>query len=320
MSVTKNTAARFAMERELALGRFQQTFLVTLDCDKVMAAAYPRRLAEQMAVGYQPGLVVWRARTSQGGQGGTCGRIGVWMRDGHHVGMYDEEPDILGSGSQDIDFMDRMELLGGRRHAVPQIDVGIAIKNELGGDFAENWSVAKIKNCNPEDVTKYKTWGLFNAHNSKAFAQKKKSRDAIRNDQRFGAMFRWRFPALPPNLVAPAFGESRSMQHAFYVQQVLSLLCSRCGARWLDDEWQWHWSEAASAFLCRRARKRWRARRTRQRRRAASHQRRPAASAFPCQRAHKRWRGRRPCQRRRAASAFPCRRARKRWRARRPRP
>jgi hypothetical protein len=193
-SVTKNTAARFAMERELALGTFQQTFLVTLDCDNVMPAAYPRRVAEQMAKGYRQGFVLWREKTCAGGHGGTCGRIGTWMHDGHRVGMYDEEPDILGSGAQDIDFMERVRLLGRERdltHLVPQIDVGIAVPNSLHADFAENWSVAKIKNCNPEDVARLKTWAAFNAQNSRTFAKKKKERDATRNNRKFGASFRW---------------------------------------------------------------------------------------------------------------------------------
>ena len=121
MSVSKNTAVRFAIEQELSSaggggGRATPerigtgTLLINLDADNIMAESYPLRLMEEAARGYQRGLVVWKQSRTPG-MGGTCGRIATWLQDGWEVGVYDEEPGVVGSGSQDIDFKTRVLML-----------------------------------------------------------------------------------------------------------------------------------------------------------------------------------------------------------------
>ena len=204
MSVSKNTAARFAIEQELSSaggggGRATPerigtgTLLINLDADNIMAESYPLRLMEEAARGYQRGLVV-RKQSGRPGMGGTCGRMATWLRDGWEVGMYDEEPGVVGSGSQDIDFKERVLMLArgtGKQEPLrrlPQQDVGICLANPV--DTSTDWSKVKIQNCNPEDIKKFENWACFNGENCKIFAKKIKDGNMVRNQRKFGAAFR----------------------------------------------------------------------------------------------------------------------------------
>ena len=204
MSVSKNTAARFAIEQELSSaggggGRATPkrigtgTLLINLDADNIMAESYPLRLMEEAARGYQRGLVVWKQSRTPG-MGGTCGRIATWLQDGWEVGMYDEEPGVVGSGSQDIDFKDRVLKLAvgtGEQEPLrrlPQQDIGICLANPTNN--STDWSQAKIRNCNPKDIKRLENWGRFNGENCRIFAKKMKGGNMVRNQRKFGAAFR----------------------------------------------------------------------------------------------------------------------------------
>ena len=108
--------------------------------------------------------------------GGTCGRMATWLRDGWEVGMYDEEPGVVGSGSQDIDFKDRVLKLAvgtGKQEPLrrlPQQDIGICLANPTNKNM--DWSQVKIRNCNPEDIKRLENWGRFNGENCRIFAKR----------------------------------------------------------------------------------------------------------------------------------------------------
>ena len=231
MSVSKNTVARFAMERDhlrttaaepsggdaaaeprggagAGTLKEEETLLINLDADNVMAEQYPKSLMKAAEPGYQRGLVVWKTLKNNG-WGGICGRVACFLRDGLQVGMYDEEPGVVGSGSQDIDFKDRVLALTlqveHRLVRLPQVEIGICLENTMpdmlmpgssgsadsSGAFAANWDWAKICNCDPDDIRQFGTWAKFNANNTRAFDKKWKTGSVCRNSGQFGASFKW---------------------------------------------------------------------------------------------------------------------------------
>jgi len=117
--------------------------------------------------------------------------------------LYDEEPGVVGSGSQDIDFKDRVLQLAtgtGQQELLlrlPQQDVGVCLENPVNA--STDWSLVKIRNCNPEDIERFGTWGRFNGENCRIFAKKMKTGNMARNERKFGAAFR---PCLSPHLTS----------------------------------------------------------------------------------------------------------------------
>jgi hypothetical protein len=138
-------------------------------------------------------LVVWKCRKTHG-FGGICGRIATWLKDGWELGMYDEEPDVVGSGAQDLDFKDRVLTLGPKLVVtLTQREIGICLPNtgdKDSGDFGTEWSKAKIRNCDPADLQRFETWGKFSNHNHSIFDKEFADGTMERNSRQFGATFR----------------------------------------------------------------------------------------------------------------------------------
>ena len=101
---------------------------------------------------------------------------------------------MVGSGSQDIDFKDRVLKLAvgtGEQEPLrrlPQQDIGICLANPTNKNM--DWSQVKIRNCNPEDIKRLENWGRFNGENCRIFAKKMKGGNMVRNQRKFGAAFR----------------------------------------------------------------------------------------------------------------------------------
>ena len=110
-----------------------------------------------------------------GGGGSLTGRIAYTAYSFAAVGGYDEEPGVLGSGSQDVDICVRLakQAAGGDAPADVWEGIGDALPNDPSGSMKLS-NVAKVANLSQGDFQAAggSTWGDVNKHNWKIMKAK----------------------------------------------------------------------------------------------------------------------------------------------------
>ena len=169
-SWAKNTSHQFALRCIGSECELHEHILVNLDCDIVL----PPRFCESVLRKFRsPALQLLGCR---GAQAATTGRLAIRASAFASIGGYDQEPDIYGSGYQDIDLRERVKIapLSHDRGVVKHcFDTQSAADPSLSGwalpntnfDFAtiqEDRNMAKMT-CvyNPHNWT----WGEMNEAN-----------------------------------------------------------------------------------------------------------------------------------------------------------
>ena len=187
-SQCKNAAHVFAAQEVKKQGIAPESVvLVNMDADNIMPPAYLEHLLSgfqaetQRATmaGFNPQLVPLRAIVARSATGGLTGRIAMSLPDFARLGGYDEEPDIYGTGYQDVDLLVRaksmvtdfteqsQKLMLRKDAAVYRMpcEAGAAFLNEPNLTVKEDRGSSKIKNLDPEVVKIFKTWGRINQAN-----------------------------------------------------------------------------------------------------------------------------------------------------------
>jgi hypothetical protein len=230
-SIAKNCSHRFAAEHAIGLQRHSgggaspcldevlqkdvaaqrvasRCLLMCLDGDNVMAPGLS--LALTNAIGGR-----WGCYRCSGNRG-TTGRLGCLLIDFVELGGYDQEPDTVGSGSQDIDLINRLADKGKQvngqkwtRNIKGLQKVGFAIPN------SSTWEIdrgsAKVEFVKPSFCN---TWAEHNKHNWHVMENKRKAGRLVRNNgwQHLGA---WlvQLPLAPVSATAAVPGPSPRPSH-----------------------------------------------------------------------------------------------------------
>lgn len=131
----------------------------------------------------------------RGFEDGTCGRLAVRANTFQQLGGYDQEPDVLPSGYQDIDlklrigryFNKPVSLLAVQNKKEPAMHEVIGYAAPNAEDKKADRGSAKIaKVSNPN----HQTWGQMNAVNSQTMSRKA-ARGPVRNNDRLGYGLGW---------------------------------------------------------------------------------------------------------------------------------
>jgi hypothetical protein len=152
--------------------------LISLDCDQIFAESYVTAVRRSF-VGFVPRQRVFPVclptLCRNGGGGSLTGRIAYTAFSFLAIGGYDEEPGVLGSGSQDVDICVRLakQAAGGDAPADVWEGIGDALPNDPSGSMKLS-NVAKVANLSQGDFQAAggSTWGDVNKHNWKIMKAK----------------------------------------------------------------------------------------------------------------------------------------------------
>ena len=162
---------------------------VNLDADNSIG---PKFIETLVAAFISPRTAAVHCR---GFEDGTCGRLAVRANTFQQLGGYDQEPDVLPSGYQDIDlklrigryFNKPVSLLAVQNKKEPAMHEVIGYAAPNAEDKKADRGSAKIaKVSNPN----HQTWGQMNAVNSQTMSRKA-ARGPVRNNDRLGYGLGW---------------------------------------------------------------------------------------------------------------------------------
>jgi hypothetical protein len=189
----------------------QNVVLVNVDVDNIVPPSYleallagwEAELQRMDEAGLSDETTPGRPLMARCAHGPLTGRIALSLPDFARLGGYDEEPKIYGTGSQDVDLLDRAKAMfkqwqehamethqglpeGASFASVPPVrmlpcEAGAAFDNEPNLTVKEDRGSSKIKNLDPEVVQAFKTWGRVNNANWAQFTEKMKQGRLGRN-------------------------------------------------------------------------------------------------------------------------------------------
>ena len=209
-TVGKNSSHQFAIEVMQQLGaNTDEYLLLNVDADNVFSLQFVESTAkawalEKKLVGDAPAVpgkqrtLTYPIRGIVGTStvAGCTGRVCIQASDFVRLGGYDQESGVVGSGFQDVDLSRRLRqavknhanstgvlpLRAASQSTVTlPCSAGTAFLNEPGITSREDRGWAKIKNCDPDDLARLKTWGKFNASNHTLMSAKLQSGQLGRN-------------------------------------------------------------------------------------------------------------------------------------------